>query len=106
MSDAVAVLNRCSECGWHGRPRRLWCPSCGSQTWQPVESTVGRILAITSVHRAGGIVLDPPPHMALVSLADSGSILCVMEHAGKVGDDVRVSPRGASFAAAAVPLSS
>ena len=42
-------ISRCSECGWQGTPRRLWCPACGGEQIESVAATGGLVAEVTTV---------------------------------------------------------
>jgi uncharacterized OB-fold protein len=102
----ATALTQCTGCGWHGRPRRIWCPKCEGDAWVVCDVAFGEVVAVTAVHRANGAVLDPPARMARVAMPGSGAILCALEDDVAVGDQVQVTPLGAAFVARRQPSGS
>ena len=83
----------CVSCGWQGRPRRIWCPSCGGAAWADAPLPDATVLATTQVRRHLGGVVDPPTLIALV-ITDDGTTLIARfdgEVAPKPKDQVTLS---------------
>lgn len=93
----------CANCGWSGRPSRLWCPRCSGRAWTPTAQALGTVLAITQVHRAGGVSLQPPTCCALVLLDPGGQLIAGAAETVAPGDRVRISYADGAFRADAAP---
>lgn len=89
----------CASCGWHGRPRRLWCPRCAGRVWQPLDEAHGEVLAVTSIRRAAGEDLDPPFIVALVRLDGLGGVIATCQSGVEPGNRVTVTYDGGAFTA-------
>ena len=55
------TISRCSDCGWQGTPKRLWCPDCGTDQVREVAAESGRVAEITTVRRSAG--REPARHV-------------------------------------------
>lgn len=67
------TISRCSDCGWQGTPKRLWCPDCGTDQVREVAAESGRVAEITTVGRSAG---REPAHVRIASVeVDGGGML-------------------------------
>ena len=70
-----ATMPACVSCGWQGRPRRIWCPSCGGAAWADAPLPDATVLATTQVRRHLGGDVDPPEIIALVITDDEATFI-------------------------------
>jgi len=65
----------CVTCEWAGLPERQVCPQCSGIFWKEITEALGKVTAMTAVHRAFGQTFTPPKYLALVTLPNGGSIV-------------------------------
>jgi uncharacterized protein len=84
------LVSVCPSCGWRGFPRRLWCPSCGTDALDEAEVRGGRLEIATILRRATGRELGETVPLGTV-LLDGGGRAVVRLVDAAAGDRVSVS---------------
>ncbi len=85
-----APVSVCASCGWRGFPRRLWCPSCGTDGLDETEVSAGRVEDTTVLRRVTGRELGGEVPLGTV-LLDGGGRAVVRIVGAAAGDRVTVS---------------
>lgn len=67
-----ALVSVCAACGWQGFPRRLWCPSCGTERLSEEEIHAGLVEDVTVLRRAASRALDGNVPLGTVLLDGGG----------------------------------
>ncbi len=86
-----ATMPACVPCGWQGRPRRIWCPTCGGAAWADAPLPDATVIATTQVRRHLGGVVDPPEVIALVITDDGATFIARFDDASPLKPKDRVS---------------